>query len=153
MLLRLLTVGALAVTAACVESDRDPVLIVTDLEVTGENDLSLLDVEVHIFDQTTRTHLGCSGQDQGMESVDDNDIRYALEAVFVHGDESEVIDRDLLGRSIEMIVIEDDDLPCPEPPGPDDDVIGLAPDLDIATFDAGALLAFDRVTAIRVTFD
>jgi hypothetical protein len=153
MLLRLLTFGALATTAACFTSERDPVLIVTDIEVTGENDLSLLDVEVHLFDESTRAHLGCSGQRQGMEPVDDNDIRYALDAVFVRPDESEIIDRDLIGRPIEMIVIEDDEFPCPEPPGPEDDVIGLAAGLDIATFDVGQLLTFDRVTAIRVTFD
>ena len=150
-----LALFAATAAAACETSDHTRIPKVTDLTVTNEDDFSLLDVEVHLFDSTTHAHLGCSGQNQGMEPVDASDVVYQLDAHFIRAipDEDQLMtEDDLVGRGIEMQIIEDDALPCPEPPGLEDDVIGIAT-VDFTTFDLGRSLSFDDVVNVRVTFD
>lgn len=133
--------------------EHEPRVLVRDIEVTDENDFSALDVEVHLFDEATRVHLGCSGRDQGMEIVDASDVRYAINAEFERPNGDTLLADDLRGRSLELIVIEDDVNPCPLPPDQEDDVIGLRQGLDHATLELGALQSFDDVVALRVVFD
>lgn len=151
-MLRHLVLAALAASAAaCIDSE--PTFQVTELEVSGETDFGLLEVEVHLFDQDTRVHLGCAGEEEGLEDVDASDIRHLISAELIRpGTDDGLHESDLAGRRIEMIVIEDDDLPCPVPPGPDDDVIGIALDLGVGAFDTGAIFSFDRVVAMRAGF-
>ncbi len=139
--------------AGCI-IDPEPDLRLTTLRVTGESDLGLLDVEVHLFDADSHEHLGCAGQDEGLEGVDVDDVTYHLDAWF----RRPYVDDDvrpwmLDGRAVELQVIEDDVAPCPSPPGIEDDVIGISPPLDRLTFERGTTLTFDRVTAIRVVID
>lgn len=141
----------LALTLAACADDGLEHLEITTIQVTGEVDFGALEVEVHLFDAVDLTHLGCAGQDDGLEQVDDSDVRYQLVARFQDPrDGSEVDALDLAGRAIEVQVIEDDTDRCPTPPGPDDDVIGIATGLD---FRAGQTVAFDNVTALRIAIE
>jgi hypothetical protein len=152
---RLLFVGALAAgLMACGSTDHEPRLFIDELEITGETDFGALDVEVHLFDEATRAHLGCAGADEGLEQVDASDIRYTLDA-FVRSTATgdALTESELFGRSIEVIVIEDDAVPCPAPPGPDDDVVGLAGQLGLEVFDTAPVLAFEGVVALGVGLD
>lgn len=147
-----LVVAAWLVAAAGCQ--HDPELLVTDIAVTGETDFGNLDVEVHLFDAVTHAHLGCAGAGEGLEKVDADDIHYEVSAFFRdpitrHQVPPAAVD----GRPIEVQVIEDDLDPCPTAPGPDDDVIGISPALDVATFDRGETLAFDRVVTLRVSIE
>jgi hypothetical protein len=127
--------------------------MVREIEVTGETDLGALDVEVHLFDQGTRVHLGCSGRDQGMEVVDVSDVRYSINAEFERPNGDTLYADDLRGRPLELIVIEDDVNPCTRPPDMEDDVVGIRQGLDHATLALGGLQSFDNVIALRVVFD
>lgn len=154
MLLRLLTLATLATTTAACFGESDPVLRITDLEITGETDFGALDVEVHLFDQTSREHLGCAGNEEGLEEIDASDVHYAVDAFFRRsGSDNEVYPDELEGRVLELIVIEDDLAPCPAPPGPDDDVVGLLADSDLVELEAGPTLGFDDVVLIRVAVE
>lgn len=98
------------------------------IRVTGETDGlgSALEVELHLEDATTGVDLGCTGQDQGMESVDDDDVDYAIDAHFVKPDGSMLAMDDLAGRSVRVHAIEDDDDPCPGNIGSFDDDLGTS---------------------------
>lgn len=137
-------------TGACGGGSGDA-LRITDIEVTGETDFGSLEVEVHLFDALDHTFLGCAGQGEGLEDVDASDVTYAVSAYFRGPDSDFEIDPlDLAGRSIEVQVIEDDTDPCPAPPGPDDDVIGIATGID---FYAGQTVAFEDVTLLRIAVE
>lgn len=139
--------------AGCIV-DSGPDLRITTLEVTGEVDFGLLDVEVHLFDASTHEHLGCSGEYEGLEGVDLDDVTYRLDAwVREPYADVAVAPRDLTGRMIELQVIEDDLGQCPDPPGLQDDVIGISPPLDRSTFDSGLMLSFDRVSTIQLVIN
>lgn len=135
-------------TGACGGGSGDA-LRITDIEVTGETDFGSLEVEVHLFDALDHTFLGCAGQGEGLEDVDASDVTYAVSAYFRDSD-FEIDPVDLAGRSIEVQVIEDDTDPCPAPPGPDDDVIGIATGID---FYAGQTVAFEDVTLLRIAVE
>lgn len=144
----LLAALALSLAAGCTGGDGVDRLWLTDIEVTGETDFGALDVEVHLFDAIDHTHLGCAGQGDGLEDVDQSDVHYQVAALFQDPvDGGEVTPFDIVGRSIEVQVIEDDVAPCPAPPGPDDDVIGIATGLDFYT---GRPVTFDNVIDLRI---
>lgn len=137
----------------CIIHD-DPEIRITSLRVTGESDWGRLDVEVHLYDAVTHQHLGCAGDGEGLEDVDANDITYRLDAWFREPVADVALHPSVLdGRTVELQVMENDTSPCPEPPHPEDDVIGISPPLGRAAFDAGATLAFDRVVELRVVAD
>ena len=134
-------------SVGCVDGPNDLIRI-TEIEVTGEIDLGALDVEVHLYDALDHTHLGCSGQDHGLEDVDENDTPYAVSAYFERsGSRGDLTLPDLIGHAVEVQVIEDDADPCPAPAGPDDDVIGISTEVDIVN---GVPAAFDDVTYLRI---
>ncbi len=151
-LLRLPPVVLALGLAACIGKHRDEVVI-TDIQITGETDFGALDVEVHLFDDVTGTHLGCAGAAQGLEGVDASDVAYSVYANIEQPDGDVIYADDLEGRVLELIVIEDDVAPCPTPPGPEDDVVGLREGLDHGTLDRGPIQAFDDVVALRVAFE
>ncbi len=149
-LARIVLALALA-TAACTGGDGRERLGITTIEVTGETDLGALEVEVHLFDALTGGHLGCAGQGDGLEDVDHSDVRYQVFGCFrdpVYG--NEVAPSAVVGRAVDVHVIEDDSMPCLDRPGPDDDVIGIATGLDLA---AGQTVGFDDVTALRIAIE
>ncbi|HTJ47658.1 MAG TPA: hypothetical protein VL463_36430 [Kofleriaceae bacterium] len=86
-----------------------------------------LEVELHLEDATTGADLGCTGQSQGMEQVDDDDIPYTIDARFVRRSDGALLDmNDLAGRTIRVHAIEDDDDPCPGNIGSFDDDMGTS---------------------------
>lgn len=149
--LLLVLVAVLVGCGGC--GEREPRVVVREIEVTGEEDFSALDIEVHLFDQGTRQHLGCSGRDQGLEIVDASDIRYSVDADFEAPDGDTLLADDLRGRPLELIVIEDDVNPCRQPPDQEDDVVGIRDGLDYDTLSLGTLQSFDDVIALRIVFD
>ncbi|HVV82834.1 MAG TPA: hypothetical protein VHE35_07125 [Kofleriaceae bacterium] len=148
-----LLVAGLAGGTGCI-IDAGPDLRLTRLEVTGENDFGLLDLEVHLFDADTHEHLGCSGQDQGLEDADEDNVMYGLDAWFVRPySDGELRPWMLGGRTLEIQVIEDDADRCPAPPGAMDDMIGISGPVDRDTFERAPMLSFDRVMAIQIQID
>lgn len=146
-----LVLGAAAL-GACTGGNAVPELHITDIEVTNEVDTlaGALEIEVHLFDAVSHEHLGCSGQDHGLEHVDASDIPYAVDAYFVSTATGlRLTQDDLIGRSVEVQVIEDDAEPCPVAPGTSDDVVGIAT-TDPSAFDRGDTVAFDSVVALRI---
>ena len=131
-----------------------PELWITDVEVTNETDFGALEVEVHLFDADSGAFLGCSGQDQGLRDVDASDVDYAVRAHFVDpGGTVRLTPDDLAGRSITIQVIEDDQDPCPFPPGTLDDVIGISDPVGGDAIGPDLPLAFDDVVSLHLAVD
>jgi hypothetical protein len=87
----------------------------TAISVSGETDGpfdSRLEVEIHLED-AAGGHIGCAGENTGLEGVDDNQINYEVMATFVDQSGNRISFDDLAGRQIELHVMEDDTLPCP----------------------------------------
>ena len=111
----------------------------TAIEVSGETDGpfdSRLEVEIHLTD-AAGGHIGCAGENTGLEGVDDNLIRYDVLATFVDMSSNRITFADLAGRDLEIHVMEDDTLPCPYAIDlGTDDIIGVStaiPAEDLAT--------------------
>lgn len=88
----------------------------TAIEITGEQDnigFGDLEVEIHLADADTGAFLGCSGQDHGMEHVDESNERYTVLAHFVDLTGARLTAAALAGRNLEISVMEDDNYPCP----------------------------------------
>lgn len=149
----ILLAAAAAGAGGCIIDAGDD-LRITELRVTGESDFGLLDVEVHLFDGLTREHLGCSGEYEGLEHVDYNDVTYHLDAWFREPwADHEVRPWMLDGRLIEIQVVEDDVARCPDPPSIEDDMIGISPMVDRRMFERAPTLAFDHVMELRITIE
>jgi Bacterial Ig domain len=123
----------------------------TAIRVTGESDglSGRLEVELHLEDADTGVDLGCSGADQGMESVDFDDTDYTVFATFVRLDGTPLGMADLAGRNIRVHAIEDDSYPCPGPIYIDDDDMGTSPPLAAADL-ASVAPAFGEVTNLAM---
>jgi hypothetical protein len=142
-----------ALIGGCVGTS-DPELEIDHLEVTGESDgISALDVEVHVFDADTGEWLGCAGQEQGLEEVDQSDVAYDVLAYPEDAGGFRLRDSDLFGRNVYFQVIEDDIDPCPAPPNYDggDDLIGESGPLPGDIFSTPAHYSFDRVVDLGVS--
>ncbi|MCA9673771.1 MAG: hypothetical protein H6708_15885 [Kofleriaceae bacterium] len=125
-------------------------LWVTGLEVTNEIDFGALDVEIHMFDVDTGEFLGCSGASEGLRDVDASDVRYDLDGWF-RTPAGDRIDPDaLFGIDVELQVIEDDADPCPAPPGPSDDVIGISGPLPGEGLGDITPVSFDNVVYLEL---
>jgi hypothetical protein len=145
---------SLSSLVACTGTN-DPELEIDQIQVTGETDgISALDVEVHVFDADTDEWLGCAGQEQGLEQVDQSDVTYDVSAFPEDGGGFRLRDSDLFGRNIYFEVIEDDIDPCPAPPNfaGGDDLIGDSGPISGDSLGAPGLdLAFGRVDELGVT--
>lgn len=137
---------------ASAEVDIDDIVFISSIEVTNESDGGdFLEVEVHLFDADTNEHLGCSGQDQGLEQVDASDIRYTVLGRFddtmVPGllRLSSIADRDVVVR-----VIEDDSQRCPAAPGGVDDSIGTSAPLHGADIPTTPPMQFGSVVHLAL---
>jgi hypothetical protein len=133
--------------------DLADVVYVSAIEVTDERDGGdRLEVEVHLFEAETNIHLGCSGQDNGLEDVDGSDVRYQVLGLFDDTASpgplrlSSIADRDVVVR-----VIEDDANRCPAPPGGSDDSIGTSAPLAGAAIPTEPPMQFDAV--VHLDFD
>jgi hypothetical protein len=100
------------------------VLRVTAIQVPNldPNESGLLEMEVHLYEMGSGTFLGCSGAIHGMLTVDQPGVPYALNAYFVRpGSVSRypapqrawLTHADVRGRMLKVVVVEDDDTPCP----------------------------------------
>lgn len=137
-------------------SNTSPVeLRVHTLEVTREDDgISSLDIEIHIFDEATGEHLGCSGSDQGLEEVDASDVNYRLNAHFRSADRNERMTIDMVeGRTLIFDVWEDDARPCPTAPSDvdGDDPVGTSGPLQGDSIDIG-VLTFGNVNELELGY-
>jgi hypothetical protein len=104
------------------------ILLINAIEVTGESDgADRLEVEVHLFESETNIHIGCSGENSGLEQVDGSDVRYSVFATF-EGTSAPgpVTAASIADRDVVIRVIEDDNGACPSPPGAGDDSIGTS---------------------------
>jgi hypothetical protein len=107
-----------------------------------------------MFDAETLEHLGCSGEYEGLSGVDRNDVTYRVDAWFRDPSGDFALEPWILnGRTVELVVSEDDDGRCPEPPGSTDDMIGISGPIDRAMVEGGPMLSFDRVMGIRLVIE
>lgn len=121
------------------------------IQVDNETDSgNVLEVEVHVLDATTGAFLGCSGNLQGLVNVDQSNLRYNVDAHFVKpgglvgypAPRSEWLTRkDVEGKTLKLVVIEDDLSACPTPADPEDDVLGTSVSLAAASLGAPAPVA------------
>lgn len=92
-----------------------PLVKVKEIQVINESDgIGRLEVEVHLYDQATGVFLGCSGQINGLEEVDNSGTFYNVDARFrrpLFG--PDLTFQDIQDRDVYMTVIEDDSRPCP----------------------------------------
>lgn len=89
------------------------------------------EIEIHIVDAATDGMIACSGDSEGMRPVTDGGLTYGkLLADLLDGSESLVDFDDQEGRSVKVVMIDNDGTACPEPietEGEDnevDDVLG-----------------------------
>ena len=103
----------------------DDIVHVTALQVTGETDSGLLDMEVHVFDSANQ-FVGCAGN-PGLEGVDISDILYTVDAPIVLPNGQLLRGMDVGTRAVRFEVWEDDSAPCPSPVTSFDDLLGASP--------------------------
>ena len=126
-------------------------LWISDIEVTGEYELSHLEVEVHLVDAVTGLLLGCAGGHSGLRNVDESDVLYSVDAEF-HTPEGDLLYyEDIRYRVIEIWVLEDDLDPCPAPfvEGVDD-IIGISPPIEGREFRRFSDYSFGDVVYLRM---
>lgn len=126
----------------------------TAIEVSGETDGpfdSSLEVEIHLED-AAGGHIGCAGQNSGLEDVDDNLIRYDVLSTFVDTAGRRLSFDDLAGRNIELHVMEDDTLPCPSATDlGTDDIIGTSAAIPAASLATLPPQSFGNVIYLEMT--
>jgi hypothetical protein len=129
----------------------DGPIYVSEIMVTGDYDLTRLEVEVHIVDANTGRLLGCAGDHQGLRHVNYPDVMYEVYAEFHTPNGNTLYYSDLKYRDIEIWVIEDDLDPCPAPFLPNvDDVIGISGVIDGRELRRQIRLSFDDVVHLRI---
>lgn len=72
------------------------------------------EVEVHLFDQDSGRYIGCAGENTGLGDVSDSNATYTVSAWFQSAQTAGHVQMDdVRGQRIEVVVIENDDEPCP----------------------------------------
>lgn len=124
---------------------------VTGIEITGEMESSLLDVEVHLYDADTGEFLGCSGGLHGLNSVDASDQFYRVNAFFTMMDYTILTYEMIEERSVYLLVIEDDRFACPGAyVSGTDDVVGRSNDFCGCDLAEQQDLSFGNVTRLII---
>jgi hypothetical protein len=129
---------------------------VREVRVTGEGDTIFgpsLELEVHVYEvisQGSARFLGCSGENQGLRSVDASDIHYVgLSGFFQKPGGGNLALADVENKSIYLITSEDDENPCPVQYGGvfpfSDDLIGMSENFSGNQLASLKLMAFGRV--------
>ena len=145
--MRALLIGLFGLGAGCFGSGPDR-LWIDRIEVLDEDDgLTRLDIEVHLFDDATGRHLGCSS----LEPVDVAGMTYDLEAYF-EADGRRVEPGELFGHDVVIEVIEDDVGPCPEPPdlAAGDDPVGTSGPIAGELLGTTGPLRFENVALLEL---
>lgn len=129
--------------------DGPDVIRVTEIAVDESEVLGYLEVEVHLYDADTNARLGCTGEYQGLDGVDDGGISYQVISDFVTPSSQPLLFADVAGLSVRVEVTERDNGAivehCPDPPDDDDDTIGVSEPMDADEFDPAAGMQFDDV--------
>jgi hypothetical protein len=132
---------------------------ITEIEIANEEDSgTLLEIEVHLYDAPTGLFLGCSGELDGLEYVDESGIVYYPDATFgrAPSGRSLLTVDELIGRDLFAVVIEDDDQPCPVPTNEGtfdlvtDDLIGESPVFRGEDLDVGVAFGFGNVVWLEM---
>ena len=127
----------------------DDIVHVTALQVTGETDSGLLDMEVHVFDSANQ-FVGCAGN-PGLEGVDISDILYTVDAPIVLPNGQLLRGMDVGTRAVRFEVWEDDSAPCPSPVTSFDDLLGASPNRSLANWKLQPQpMSFGRTTALAI---
>jgi hypothetical protein len=132
---------------------------ITEMEIANEDDSgTFLEIEVHLYDGRTGLFLGCSGELDGLEYVDESGVVYYPDATFgrAPGGGSSLTVDELIGRDVFAVVIEDDDEPCPVPTNEGtidpitDDLIGVSPVFRGEDLDVGVAFGFGDVVWLEM---
>lgn len=134
--------GCLATACTTMEelpdgADRTPSpgvasLRVREVLIADEQDQGLLEIEVHLFDESTGALLGCAGAMQGLLSVDEAGLRYQVDAHFVPpgspfhyptGRATWLTAQAVQGKTLTLRVIEEDAQACPSTGQLEDDLL------------------------------
>lgn len=158
---RLLIATLVTAAGACTDvlTPAPTFVAITEIEVTNETDSgTLLEVEVHLYDARSGFFLGCSGEADGLGPVDESDIPYFVTAFFGRApDGAELLTvEELEGRDVFVVVVEDDQDPCPVPTNDGtldlvtDDLIGTSPVFRGEDLHVGVGFGFDAVTWVTI---
>lgn len=138
----------------------DQTIRISELQLHGVSDSGLLEIELHLFDTGSNTFLGCSGPLHGLNGVDYSGLRYSLDAHFVPpGSVSGypvprgqwLTAEDVADKTLRLVVLEEDAVPCPAPPSADeDDVIAEVASLPGASLAAPRTMQFGDVTHLKI---
>jgi hypothetical protein len=132
---------------------------ITEIEIANEDDSgTFLEVEVHLYDARTGNFLGCSGEFDGLEHVDESGVVYFPDATFGRAPDggSLLTVDELIGRDLYAIVVEDDEDPCPVPTNEGtldivtDDLIGESPVFRGEDLDVGVAFGFGDVVWLEM---
>ena len=126
------------------------VIRVTEIAVDDTELWGYLEVEVHLYDADTGETLGCTGENEGLDGVDDGGVSYQVLSDFVTPTSEPLLFDDIADRNVIVEVTERDNLDgysyrCPVPPGDDDDVIGTSEPFVASAFDPALGMAFGDV--------
>lgn len=157
--LTLLTILVAAGACTDVIAPTPTFVTITEIEIANEDDSgTLLEVEVHLFDARTGLFLGCSGERDGLEYVDEPGVVYYPDATFGRAPDGRsllTVD-ELIGRDLFAVVIEDDQEPCPVPTNEGtvdiviDDLIGESPVFRGEDLEVGVAFGFGNVTWLEM---
>lgn len=140
-------VAAVGVSAGCgTHVDRtlkvDRVAVRDEFDGTWTEDLEL---EVHMFDVDSAEFLGCSRGPKNHEG------RFHKAAAAFERRGEWLTDLDVRDRSLVLIVVENDDDPCPNLyTYGEDELPGVSGEISGLELASGMSLAFDRVVALDV---
>ncbi len=109
-----------------------------------------------IFTLAVSCLLGCSGADSGLRDVDEASVRYFVSGYFQRppDGETELTLDDVVNRDVFLLVIEDDQDPCPLPTNEGsfdliaDDLIGESAVFRGEDLADGLVFAFDDVARL-----
>jgi hypothetical protein len=132
-------------------------LVISEIEVTDVKDQGSadnpLEVEIHLFEQSTNRFLGCAGRSSGLQSVRRSDSLYHVSAYF-RTSRAPVVFSDIAAHEVFLAGFEDDLDPCPDPPRTSgfirDDSLGVSQPFSAATLESEPLLRFGRVAHLKL---
>lgn len=138
----------------------DVALRIEQIRLQGVTDESgLLEIELHLFDADSGGFLGCAGAIQGLVSVDQSGILYAVDAHFVRPGtvagypaprRDWLTKADVLGKNLTLLVTEDDTSACPGLHGQDDDLLDESGPFHAEALGSPLTMKRGLVTALKI---
>jgi hypothetical protein len=138
-----------------------PAVKINEIQVKNLSDgIGSLEIEVHIHELGTDRFLGCSGQINGLREVDVSGRFYVVNAKFTldQSRQRNLTYYDVKDKNIYLVIIEDDEAPCPCPPsygglGLDDLVVISAPFPGAELFQAKEITNLGNLTHLSLGLD